>query len=47
LAEAAAGGQQLLAGRIQPVDLGPAAGQHDHVLGGITLGVLPGLPPVG
>ena len=32
-AEAAPGGQQLLAGRIEPVDLGPPAGQHDHVLG--------------
>jgi hypothetical protein len=45
-AEAAPGGQQLLAGHIEPVDLGPAAGEHDHVLGRVPLGLLPGLPPV-
>jgi hypothetical protein len=45
--EAAAGGQQLLAGAVEPVDLGPAAGQYDHVLRRVALGVLPGLPPVG
>jgi hypothetical protein len=30
LSEAAAGGQELLAGAVEPVDLGPAGGQHDH-----------------
>jgi hypothetical protein len=45
-AEATLGGQQLLAGAVEPVDLGPAAGQHDHVLGGVVLAVLVGLPPV-
>jgi hypothetical protein len=44
--EAAPGGQQLLAGHIEPIHLGPPAGQHDHVLGGVLLGLLPGLPPV-
>ena len=46
LAEAALGGQQLLAGHIEPVDLGPAAGEHDHVLGRVALSLLPGPPPV-
>ena len=45
-AEAAPGGQQLLAGHIEPVDLGPPAGQHDHVLGWVAFGLLPGGPPV-
>jgi hypothetical protein len=45
-AEAAAGGQQLLAGHIEPIDLGPTASEHDHVLGRVPLGLLPGLPPV-
>jgi hypothetical protein len=44
--EATAGGQQLLAGSVEPVDLGPTAGQHDHALGRGALGLLPGLPPV-
>ena len=45
-AEAAAGGQQLLAGGVEPVHLGPAGGQHDHLLGRVVLGLLPGGPPV-
>jgi hypothetical protein len=45
-AEAAAGGQQLLAGAVEPVDLGPAGGQHDDLLAGVALGVLVDGPPV-
>jgi hypothetical protein len=33
LAETATGGQELLAGAVEPVHLGPAGGQHDHLLG--------------
>ena len=46
LAEAAAGGQQLLAEAVEPIHLGPAGGQHDDLLGGVALGVLVGGPPV-
>jgi hypothetical protein len=46
LAEATLGGQQLLAGAVEPVDFGPAGGQHDHLLGGVVVGLLPGGPPV-
>jgi hypothetical protein len=45
-AEAAASGQQLLAGAVEPVDLGPAGGHHDDLLAGVALGLLPGDPPV-
>jgi hypothetical protein len=44
--EATPGGQQLLTRRIQPIHLGAAAGQHDHVLDRVAFGVLPGRPPV-
>jgi hypothetical protein len=44
--EAAAGGQQLLTGGVEPVGLGAAARQHDHVLGGVAFAVLVGGPPV-
>jgi hypothetical protein len=45
-AKAAAGGQQLLASGVQPIDLASAARQYDRVLGRVGLGVLPALPPV-
>ena len=45
-AEAAAGGQELLAGAVEPVDLDPASGQHDDLLGRIVGSLLPGRPPV-
>jgi hypothetical protein len=44
--EAAAGGQQLLAGGVEPIHLGPAGSQHHHLLGRVPLGLLPGGPPV-
>jgi hypothetical protein len=46
LAEAASDGQEFLAGAVEPVDLGPAGGQHDHLLGRVVLSVPPGGPPV-
>jgi hypothetical protein len=45
-AEAAAGGQELLAGGVEPVDLGPAGRQHHDLLGRVVVGLLPGRPPV-
>jgi hypothetical protein len=45
-AEATSGGQQLLAGGVEPVDLGPPGGQHDHLLARVVVGLLPGSPPV-
>jgi hypothetical protein len=45
-AEATAGGQQLLAGGVEPVDLGPVGGQHHHLLRWVVFGLLPGDPPV-
>jgi hypothetical protein len=45
-AEAAAACQELLAGSVESVDLGPAGGQHDDLLGRVALGVLVGGPPV-
>jgi len=44
--EAAAGGQQLLAGAVEPVDLGPPGGHHHHLVGWVVFGLLPGRPPV-
>ena len=44
--EATAGGQQFLAGVVEPVDLGPPGRQYDHLLGGVVVGLLPGRPPV-
>jgi hypothetical protein len=44
--EPAPGGQQLLAGAVEPVHLGPAGGQHHHLLGRVMVGLLPGSPPV-
>jgi hypothetical protein len=44
--EATLGGQELLAEAVQPVDLDPTGGQHDHLLGGVVVGLLPGGPPV-
>jgi hypothetical protein len=41
-----AGGQQLLAGSVEPIDLAPACGEHDHLLGGVVVGLLKGSPPV-
>jgi hypothetical protein len=46
-AETTPGGQQLLAGSVEPVDLAAAVGQQHHILAGVVLGLLPGLPPVG
>ena len=46
-AEAVAGGQQLLTGHIEPIDLAPPIGQQGDVLAGVVLGLLPGRPPVG
>jgi hypothetical protein len=46
LAEATPGGQQLLAERVEPVDLGPPGGQHDDLVGRVLFGLLPGGPPV-
>ncbi len=45
-AEAAVGSKEFLAQAVEPVDLGPAGGQHDHLLGGVVVGLLPGGPPV-
>jgi hypothetical protein len=45
-AEAALGGQEFLAGGVEPVDLGPAGGQHDHLMGRVLFGLLEGRPPV-
>jgi hypothetical protein len=45
-AEAAAGGQELLAGGVESVDLAPAGGQDHHLLGRVVVGLLPGDPPV-
>jgi hypothetical protein len=45
-AEAALCGEEFLAGGVEPVDLGPPGGQHDHLLSRVTLGVLVGGPPV-
>jgi hypothetical protein len=44
--EAATGGQQLLTDGVEPVHLGPAGGQHHHILSRILLSRLPGPPPV-
>ena len=46
VAEAAPGGQQLLAGHVEPIDLAPPIGQQGHVLARVVLGLLPGRPPV-
>jgi hypothetical protein len=46
MAKPVAGGQQLLAGAVEPVDLGPAGGQHDHLAGRVVVGALPGGPPI-
>jgi hypothetical protein len=46
LAKPSPGGQELLAGGIEPVDLGSPCGQHHHLLGWIPLGLLEGGPPV-
>jgi hypothetical protein len=46
VSEATLGGQDLLAGVVQPVDLGPPCGQHDDLLGRVAFGLLPGRPPV-
>jgi hypothetical protein len=45
-AEATLGGQELLTGGVEPVDLGPAGGQHDDLLGRVSLRLLVGGPPV-
>jgi hypothetical protein len=45
-AEPALEGQELLAVGVEPVDLGPPGRQHHHLLRGVTLGLLEGLPPV-
>jgi hypothetical protein len=45
-AQATPGGQQLLAGAVEPVHLGPAGRHHDDLLGRVSLGLLPGGPPV-
>jgi hypothetical protein len=45
-AEAASGGEEFLAGGVEPIHLGPAGGQHDDLLGRVALGVLVGGPPV-
>jgi hypothetical protein len=37
-AEAAAGGQELLAGGVEPVHLGPPCGQHNDLLVGVVVG---------
>jgi hypothetical protein len=39
-------GQELLAGAVEPVHLGPPGGQHDDLLGRVALCLLPGRPPV-
>jgi hypothetical protein len=44
--EAALCGQELLAGGVEPVDLGPAGSQHDDFLGRVLFGLLVGGPPV-
>jgi hypothetical protein len=44
--EAAPGGQEFLAGGVEPVDFGPPCGQHDDLAGRLVLGLLPGRPPV-
>jgi hypothetical protein len=46
VAEAAAGGKEFLAEGVEPVDLAPAGGQHDDLLGWVVVGLLPGGPPV-
>jgi hypothetical protein len=51
--EATPGGQQLLAGGVEPIDLGPPGGQHDDLLRRVLVGLrrvlvglLEGGPPV-
>jgi hypothetical protein len=46
VAEAAAGGQEFLAGGVEPVHLVPAGGQHDDLVGRVLFGLLEGGPPV-
>jgi hypothetical protein len=45
-AEAATRSEELLAGGVEPVDLGPAGGQHHHLLAWIAPGPFIGRPPV-
>jgi len=46
VAEAAARGQEFLAGAVEPVHLRPAGSQHDDLLGRVMFGLLEGGPPV-
>jgi hypothetical protein len=45
-AEATLGGQEFLAGGVEPIHLGPPCGQHHQLLSRVPFGLLPGRPPI-